>query len=129
MSKFPFLATCIHRFFYFAYLVLGLSYYLCIRVAVCHNCSNLLINAPTHHLYHGERRQQNPWCKLCIATIGVNLGGQPGHMPPIIEKRRCIYHFFTTLPPNILVCPPNIFDKSAPVIATVGLCFGNEPFD
>src|SRR6218665_593182 len=30
------------------------------------------------------------------ATIGVDLGRQPGHVPQIIEKRPCIYHF---LPP------------------------------
>src|SRR6218665_739895 len=40
------------------------------------------------------------------------LGGQRGHVPPIIEKRPCIYHFL----PNILVCPSNIFDKSTPLI-------------
>ena len=40
--------------------------------------------------------------------IGVDFGGQPGHMPPIIEKRPCIYHFLPPSAPNILVCPPNI---------------------
>src|SRR6218665_1069661 len=46
--------------------------------------------------------------------IGVDLGGSLGTCPPIIENRPCIYHF---LPPNILVCPSNIFDKSTPVTA------------
>src|SRR6218665_2088979 len=44
--------------------------------------------------------------------IGIDLGGQPGHVPPIIENRPCVYHF---LPHNILICPSNIFDKSTPV--------------
>jgi len=48
--------------------------------------------------------------------MGADLRGQPGHVPPIIEKRPCIYHFLPPFaPPNTLVCPPNIFDKSAPV--------------
>ena len=46
-------------------------------------------------------------CRRQNATMALpqaQTGGQPGHMPPIIEKRPCItfYHF----PPNILVCHP-----------------------
>src|SRR6218665_327782 len=45
------------------------------------------------------------------------LRGHPGHVPPIIENRPCIYHFLPSFcPPNILVCPPNIFDKFTPVL-------------
>ena len=49
------------------------------------------------------------WC------IGVDSEGSPGTCPLIIEKRSCIYHFLPPFPSNILVCPPNIFDKSTPV--------------
>src|SRR6218665_2708784 len=48
-------------------------------------------------------------------SIGVDLGDSPGTCPPIIEKRPCIYHFLPPFSSNILVCPPNIFDKSTPV--------------
>jgi len=34
--------------------------------------------------------------------IGVDLGGQPGHVPPIIEKRPCIHHFLPPIAPPIL---------------------------
>src|SRR6218665_2299911 len=30
-----------------------------------------------------------------VLSIGVNLGGQLGHVPPIIEKRPCIYALIT----------------------------------
>src|SRR6218665_1946183 len=46
-----------------------------------------------------------------LIYICVDIGGQPGHVPPIIEKRPCIYHYLPPSrnpPPNILVCPPNI---------------------
>jgi len=48
--------------------------------------------------------------------LGVDFRvGSPGMCPPIIEKRPCICHFLPPCaPPNILVCPPNIFDKSTP---------------
>src|SRR6218665_1464310 len=47
--------------------------------------------------------------------IGIDLVAAR-HVPPIIEKRPCIYHFLPpSAPPNILVCPPNIFGKSTPV--------------
>src|SRR6218665_3086471 len=45
--------------------------------------------------------------------IGAELAGAA---PPIIEKRLSIYHFYHLLPPNILICPPNIFDKSTPLM-------------
>src|SRR6218665_158992 len=32
-------------------------------------------------------------------SIGVDFGGQPGHVPPIIEKHPCIYHFLPPFPP------------------------------
>src|SRR6218665_1339417 len=60
---------------------------------------------------------KNAHCYFLDASIGVDFGGQPGHVPPIIEKRPCIYHFFYHLSPNILFCSPNIFDKSMPVDA------------
>src|SRR6218665_3755915 len=48
------------------------------------------------------------------------MGGSPGRGPPIMEKRPCIYHFLPPFPcPNILVCPPNIFDTSTPVAFVV----------
>ena len=50
-----------------------------------------------------------------IPLIGVNFGAARARAP-IIEKRPCIYHFLPPFPPNILVRPPNIFDKSTPVI-------------
>src|SRR6218665_3329834 len=43
------------------------------------------------------------------------LSGQPGHVPPIIEKHPCIYHF---LPPFA----PNIFDKPTPVCTRDTAC-------
>src|SRR6218665_1851246 len=56
------------------------------------------------------------WCsRVSVIFIGVDLGGSPGTCPPIIEKRPCIYHFYH-LSPSILVFPPNIFDKSTPVL-------------
>ena len=44
------------------------------------------------------------------------LRGSARAHAPMIEKLPCIYHFLPPFdPPNILVCPPNIFDKSTPV--------------
>ena len=40
-------------------------------------------------------------------SICVDFWVQPGHVPPIIEKRPCIYHFTTF--------SPNIFEKSTPL--------------
>jgi len=38
-------------------------------------------------------------------------------VPPIIEERPCIYRLLPpSFPTDILVCPPNIFDKSTPVV-------------
>ena len=51
-------------------------------------------------------------------SIGVDLGGHPGHVPLIIEKCHAFITFYHHLPPNILVCPPNIFDKSTSVLTT-----------
>ena len=51
--------------------------------------------------------------------MGVDFWEETGHVPPIIEKLPCIYHFLPPSAPNTLVCPPNIFDKSTPVIAAV----------
>src|SRR6218665_1221029 len=42
--------------------------------------------------------------------------GQPGHVLP--QQLRNAHAFITlppSAPPNILVCPPNIYDKSTPV--------------
>ena len=41
-------------------------------------------------------------------NIGVDFGGQPGHVPPIIEKRPCIYHF---LPPQYFGLPTKYFGQ------------------
>src|SRR6218665_250269 len=51
----------------------------------------------------------------CISTHRRRLGGSPGTCTPIIEKRPCIYYFLPPFAPNILVCLPNMFDKSTPV--------------
>ena len=56
--------------------------------------------------------------------IGVDFGRQPGHGPPIVEKRPCTHHFYHLLPLNILVCPPNTFDKSTPVRGFFGFYEG-----
>jgi len=34
-----------------------------------------------------------------VMVIGLAIG-QPGHIPPIIEKRPCIYHFLPTFDPR-----------------------------
>src|SRR6218665_4074403 len=61
-------------------------------------------------------------CPTVLAlTIGVDLGVQPGHVPPIIEKRPCIYHILPPFPNN-LVRPPNIFEKSTPLALTTPPC-------
>lgn len=41
----------------------------------------------------------NPKDCLIYECIGVDLGAQPGHAPPIIEKRLCIHKLLTPLPP------------------------------
>jgi len=55
--------------------------------------------------------------RVYLACTGVDVGGQPGHLPSIIEKRPCIYHFCHLFLPNILVCPLNFFDKYMPLLA------------
>jgi len=45
-------------------------------------------------------------------TIGVDFGVQtvqPGHVPPIFEKRQCIYHFLPLLSPHYFVLPTQYF--------------------
>src|SRR6218665_1597000 len=51
---------------------------------------------------------------VVVMVIGVDLG-VARERAPIIEKRPCIYHFLLPSAPHILVCQPNIFDKSTPV--------------
>ena len=46
--------------------------------------------------------------------IGVDLGGAARARAPIIEKPHTFITFYH-LSPNILVCPPNICEKSTPV--------------
>ena len=50
-------------------------------------------------------------------SIGVDFGGQPRHVPPNHWENSLHFSLFTTFcpSPNILVFPPNIFDKSMPV--------------
>ena len=47
------------------------------------------------------------------------LWGQPGRVPPIIEKLQCIHQLLTPFAPKILFAP-NIFDKSMPVAPSKG---------
>ena len=47
--------------------------------------------------------------------IGVDFGGQPGHMPPNNWETPMHLSLFITFFPNILAFPPNIFDNSTPV--------------
>src|SRR6218665_664821 len=55
---------------------------------------------------------------LGLAPTGVDLGAA-GTRAPIIEKHQCrpIHPLLTPFYPNILVCPPNIFEKSTLVLA------------
>src|SRR6218665_2865665 len=48
--------------------------------------------------------------------------------PQIIEKISCIFTFYNLLSPNILICLPNIFDKSTPVTEDVSskLCWAGK---
>src|SRR6218665_521153 len=50
-----------------------------------------------------------------LYTHRRRLSGQPGHVPPIIEKRPCIYHFSSPF-------ATNIFDKSMPVCTRDTAC-------
>jgi len=48
--------------------------------------------------------------------IGIDLGGPPRHVPPNNWEMPLHLSPFTTFcPSKILVCPPNIFNKSMPV--------------
>ena len=47
-------------------------------------------------------------------TKPKTLRGQPGHVPPKIEKRLWFHQLLPSLSPNLLVAP-DVFDKSAPV--------------
>src|SRR6218665_2027697 len=79
----------------------------------------------TYPIVNRNILQLNRKNSATIACIGVDLGGSPGTCSPIIEKRPCIYHFLPPFaPPNILDCPPNIFDKSTPVATSNGLVGG-----
>ena len=42
-------------------------------------------------------------------SIGVDFGGQPGHVPPIIEKRPCIHHFLPPSAPQYFGLPTQYF--------------------
>ena len=49
---------------------------------------------------------------------GRRLGGQPGQAPSqYLRIPHAFITFYDILPPNIWVCPSNIFDKSTPVIS------------
>src|SRR6218665_2037114 len=50
-----------------------------------------------------------------LTSIGVDLG-QPGHVPPIIEKRPCIYHF---LPPS---GPPTFWFSRSIFLTSIRQC-------
>src|SRR6218665_259184 len=50
-----------------------------------------------------------------LICISVDLGGQPGHVPSVIEKRPCIYHFLPPFAPQYFGLP-QYFDKSTPVL-------------
>jgi len=56
--------------------------------------------------------------KMGYSGIGVDFGGQPEHVPRNNWETPMHLSLFTTFcPPNILVCPPNIFDKSTPMFS------------
>ena len=42
-------------------------------------------------------------------SIGVDLEGQPGHVPSIIEEGPCIYHFLPPFAPQYFVLPTQYF--------------------
>ena len=57
---------------------------------------------------------------LMMFVIGVDFGGQPGQVP--LNNRESPMQFITFLPPfahHILVCPPNIYAISTPVMLVV----------
>jgi len=47
--------------------------------------------------------------------IGVDLGGKPGHVLPNNWETPMHLSLLPSSAPNILVCPPNSFDKSTGV--------------
>src|SRR6218665_973118 len=47
------------------------------------------------------------------------LWGQPGHVPPIFEKRLCIHQLLPPFPPPNIFISPNILDKSMLVAVPV----------
>ena len=50
-------------------------------------------------------------------AIGIDFKGQPGHVPPNNwETPMHLALFLPPFAPHILVCPPNIFDRSMPVL-------------
>jgi len=66
------------------------------------------------------KRNGAAYCAVSFWNISVYIyidfgGAARACAPPIIEKRPCIYHSLYHLSPNILVFPPNTFDKSTPV--------------
>ena len=69
---------------------------------------------------HCDRKFDRPMLRFMYmhVYIGVDFGGQPGRVLPIIEKRLRAYAFIGYYqlcpPPNILVSP-NVFDKSTPL--------------
>ena len=50
-----------------------------------------------------------------LPVRGVDFGAARARASLIIEKRPCIYYFLRPFPHN-LVYPPNIFEKSTPVL-------------
>ena len=57
---------------------------------------------------------------LCyVICIGVDFGGQPGHVPNNLETPMHLSLFTIFCKPNILVCPTNICHKSTPVVVWI----------
>ena len=60
--------------------------------------------------------------------MGVDFGKQPGYVPPIIEKRPCIYHFLPPFPPAFWLAHPTPFMTSLRLYANELHCvrfYGN----
>ena len=53
--------------------------------------------------------------------IGVDFGGSPGTCPKLLKNAHVFITLYHLLPPNILVCPTNIFDKSTPLFVLASL--------
>jgi len=77
--------------------------------------------ARTHDNYSGSSINNNIINNkqvMIIGTeinIGVDFGGSPGTCTPIIRIAHAFITFNHLLPPNILLCPPNILNKSTSV--------------